>query len=52
MIYEAFQDKLFAENWRVEAIGEDGECYVILFCGPDADKRAIEYAEWMNSKKS
>ena len=48
MEYEAFQDKQQAEDWRVEAIDYDseGECYVTIFSGPGARKRAREYAEF------
>jgi len=49
MTYEAFTDKvLFPREWRVEAISDDGDCYVTIFTGPDAQQRAEEYAEWKN----
>lgn len=48
--YEAFQDKADAETWRVEGIDydNDGVVYVTLFLGPDAEKRAREYATFKN----
>lgn len=30
--------------WTVEAIGLDGEIYQAIFAGPDAQRRAHEYA--------
>jgi hypothetical protein len=30
--------------WTVEAIGPDGEIYQTIFAGPDAKRRAEEYA--------
>ena len=33
-------------DWAVESIGDDGEVYVVLFAGPLAKERAMEYAEW------
>ena len=32
------------DDWTVEAIGSDGEIYKADFSGPDAEKRAREYA--------
>lgn len=32
--------------WTVEAIGDDGEIYQAIFAGPDAEKRAREYARF------
>lgn len=50
MTYEVAQDKNFpnANEWRVEAIDHegDGDCYVTIFGGPDAETRAREYAAW------
>ena len=35
-------------EWRAEAIDHDhdGDCYSVLFYGPDAEARASEYARW------
>jgi hypothetical protein len=46
MQWVAFEDRQFPDHWRVEAIGEDGECYVAVFSGPGAKERADEYAAW------
>lgn len=32
------------DDWTVEAIGSDGEIYKADFSGPEAEKRAREYA--------
>ena len=32
-------------DWRVEYFDEDGGCYVTLFAGPKAEKRARDYFE-------
>ncbi len=41
------------DEWRVEAVnypelglGGDGEIYVAIFSGPNAEGRAREYAVW------
>ncbi len=41
--WTVFEDKRLPTNWRVEAFGEDGECYVTIFSGPDAEDRARNY---------
>lgn len=50
LTWEAFEDRQEPGQWRVEAIdfGGDGECYVTIFAGPQAAKRAMAYAESMN----
>jgi transcriptional accessory protein Tex/SPT6 len=48
LTYHAFEDKEYAPDWRVEAIGADGEVYVTMFAGPDSERRAQEYAEERN----
>jgi hypothetical protein len=32
-------------DWRVEYFDDDGACYVTLFAGPKAEKRARDYFE-------
>jgi hypothetical protein len=51
LTYEVVQDKLHSTDYRVEAIDRDseGEVYVAIFSGPDAQARAQEYADWKNS---
>jgi hypothetical protein len=34
-----------AGDWRVEYFDDDGGCYVTLFAGPKAEKRARDYFE-------
>lgn len=46
MKYEVAESNDCIGEWRVESIGPEGECYVVLFSGPDAEQRAWEYAEW------
>lgn len=50
MTYEVIQDRREASVWRAEAIDHegDGDCYVVIFSGPDAQARAECYAAWMN----
>ena len=50
MIFEVVKDKLHPHDWRVETVRDDseGECYVAIFTGPDAERRAREYAAWKN----
>lgn len=46
----AFPDKNNAGDFRVEHFGDDGECYVTIFTASKAEKRAIDYREWLNAK--
>jgi hypothetical protein len=52
--YEAFEDKQFAPDWRVEAVDDEseGEVYVTIFSGPRARERAEEYASWKNQSQT
>lgn len=52
LAFEAFEDKEEPPDWRVEAIGDDGEVYVTIFTGEDPERRAREYAALMNSLQS
>jgi len=49
MNYEAFQDKS-SSDWRVEAVDfeNEGNVYIAIFSGPDAQARAAEYVQWKN----
>lgn len=51
LTYEVVKDKLTPSDYRVEAIDteRDGEIYVAIFSGPDAQARAEEYSRWKNS---
>jgi hypothetical protein len=44
--WEVFADKLHTGDWRVEAIGNEGDCYVTIFSGPAAEERAKHYARF------
>jgi len=46
--YEVIADALHKGDYRVEATdaNRDGEVYVAIFTGPDAESRAREYANW------
>jgi hypothetical protein len=48
MEFEVIADRNLKGAWRVEATNYDGdgEVYIATFSGPDAEKRAIEYARW------
>lgn len=46
MKYEVVADKIYLNDWRVEAINQSGDSFVTLFSGPDAEERAKEYAAW------
>ena len=43
---EVFADKSGNGEWRVESFGTEGECYVTLFAGPEAELRARYYARF------
>jgi len=51
LTFEVTQDSLQPGDFRVEAIDadRDGEVYIAIFVGPDAQARAEEYADWKNS---
>jgi hypothetical protein len=53
MLHEVVKDRTMVDTWRVEAINEqgDGEVFVTIFSGPDAEDRAHEYAEWKNGAR-
>ena len=47
--YKALQDKAASMEWRVEAIdSKSGDVFVAIFCGPLAETRANEYADFKN----
>jgi len=48
MEWEVLEDRQYPGHWRVEAINHegDGEVYVAVFSGPEAEQRAKEYAAW------
>lgn len=50
--YEVSEDKLFPGDWRAEATDyeNDGECYVVIFSGPQAKERAEEYMLFKNKQ--
>ncbi len=50
MTFEAMADQKNSGEWRVEAIdfNNEGQVYVAIFSGPNAEKRAEEYAIWKN----
>lgn len=43
MKYFVFEDRECAPDWRVEGMDEQGQVYITIFSGPDAEKRAQEY---------
>jgi len=53
MNYEVVKDRTTMDTWRVEAIDTqgDGEVYVTIFSGPDAEQRAREYSDWKNGAR-
>jgi hypothetical protein len=47
--YVSFEDKQIPGDWRVEATNpENGETYIAIFAGPNAEARAVEYAAVKN----
>lgn len=46
LIPEVFESKTEPDEWRVKVIDRDGEgeCYVTIFSGPQAEERAKTYA--------
>lgn len=50
--YEVVKANDAVNEWIVEYIDfeSEGEIYAARFSGPGCEKRAKEYAEWMNEK--
>lgn len=48
MKYEFAESREGSGTWRAEAVGSDGECYVVIFSGPDSRQLATEYVDWKN----
>jgi hypothetical protein len=46
MKYEVREHPILPGSWEVSAEGPDGEVYLTLFGGTDAQKLAEEYAGW------
>lgn len=42
---DVFEDRRSKGDWRVEYFDDDGGCYVTIFSGPFAEKRARDYAD-------
>jgi len=53
MSFEVVKVRGATDEWAVEFINHhgDGEIYAARFLGPQAESRAREYAEWMNSRQ-
>lgn len=53
-MYEVNECRKFKYEWLATFIDmeSEGECYMVRFTGPDAQKRAEEYAAWKNSMVS
>ena len=47
-----FRDKLHPDNWRVEHDGKEGDGVraITIFIGSDAQRRAQQYAEWLETR--
>lgn len=54
MEWECIEDMRHPGDWRVEAIDHEheGQVYVAIFSGPDAQERAEEYAALKNGQES
>lgn len=48
MNYEVVESKHYPDEWRVEAIDNEGRAFIAIFSGPAAKERASEYAAWKN----
>lgn len=48
--YKVFPCQLYPGDWRVEAVGSEGECYVTIFSGAEAKQRAASYAAWKQAE--
>jgi hypothetical protein len=50
MKYEVVESGLHRDLWHVEMIDDEGRVFVAVFSGPDAEQRAVEYADWKNAE--
>jgi hypothetical protein len=48
---ESFEDRKSKGDCRVEYFDDDGGCYVTIFAGPFAEKRARDYAAALTTRK-
>jgi hypothetical protein len=48
MKYEVVPSNNTPDEWRAEAIDDEGRCYVVIFSGPNAYSRANDYADTEN----
>lgn len=47
--YIAFADRQCPPDWRAEALDlKTGDSYIAIFSGPEAERRAVEYAAFKN----
>jgi hypothetical protein len=42
---KVFEDRIVSGEWRVEYFDGDGGCYVAIFAGPAAERRAKDYGD-------
>jgi hypothetical protein len=49
VIYEVVMCSEHADEWRAEAFDDEGQCYVVIFTGPEAEARARAYAAWVST---
>ncbi len=50
--WEVMESRDLPGEWRAEAIGAEGECYLARFFGPESEQRARDYAAWLNTGNS
>lgn len=52
MKYDALPDRYTPGSWCAEAVDyeSEGECYKVIFIGPDSEARAREYAAWKTAQ--
>lgn len=51
MFYTVVQPKDIPSEWRVERVVGEGRVEVTIFWGPDAERRARDYAVWKNRQQ-
>jgi hypothetical protein len=47
---KVFEDRIAAGEWRVEYFDDDGGCYVTIFAGPAAERRARNYRDALSGR--
>ena len=46
LIYEVVEDVQYPGDWRAEAFDSSGDCFIVIFSGPESERRAKYFARF------